>query len=258
MQGDFKDRRPIQGQQPAGSVPLSASEKQLRTPRRTSISDEKTTKAFFRTHKPEVVTALIALVLVITTLAVWFGVHMKQNQTSVSKNPAVIRYQEQLPELKEAVESEPKDSNARKSYAVALYATGDLKQARNQYEEAIKLNDKDATAQNNLGNVYRDLEMPDRAIAAYRRAIDLNPKAINPYVNLANIQLYTQNNPDEAIATYKLAQKELPANNQVELLLAIAYEQKKDTSSARQAYENILRRDSDNAAAKAGLARLNG
>lgn len=258
MQGDFKDRRPSHGQERVTSAPPTAPTQQARTSNRATVSFKSKVTSFIRTHKAQVITGAIVLLLVIIALVVWFTIYQKNNATTVSKNPAVIRYQEQLPELKDAVEDDPKSSDARKGYAVALYATGDLKQARSQYEEAVKLNDKDATAQNNLGNVYRDLEMPDRAIAAYRRAIELNPKAINPYVNLANIQLYTQNDADAAIETYKSALRALPGNNQVELLLGIAYEQKKDTSSARQAYENILRRDSDNAAAKAGLERLNG
>ena len=258
MQGDFKERRPTRGQEPVRSASATTPSKQLRTDSRARVSFRGKVASFAATHKAQVITGAIVLLIIVTTLLVWFGVHQKNNATTVSKNPAVIRYQEQLPELKDAVEDDPKSSDARKGYAVALYATGNLKQARSQYEEAIKLNDKDATAQNNLGNVYRDLEMADRAIAAYRRAVELNPKAINPYVNLANIQLYTQNDADAAIETYRSALKALPGNNQVELLLGIAFEQKKDTSSARQAYENILRRDSDNAAAKAGLERLNG
>ncbi len=91
---------------------------------------------------------------------------------------------------------------------------------------------------------------------AYKKAIEINKTAINPYVNLANIQLYTQDDADAAIDTYKQALRAIPDNNDFETLLAVAYEQKGDKESAKNTYQNILSRDAENKAAQAGLERL--
>lgn len=175
----------------------------------------------------------------------------------VPASEVAAEYQKRLPELEDAVKSSPKDASVRKNYAVALYATGDFEKAKQQYEAAVKLNDKDSTAYNNLGNVYRDLKNADKAVESYKKSIELNSKSINTYVNLANVQLYTLNKADDAIATYKSGLKALPNNEQLELLLGIAYEQSGDTARAKQTYQNILSRNGENVAAKANIERLN-
>jgi len=195
---------------------------------------------------------IFLLIAAIVTVAI-----MSRNETKEVKQTAVgLEYQQKLPELKQSVEKSPKDAEARKNYGVALYATGDLEGAKKQYEEATKLNDKDAVAFNNLANTYRDLGQVDKAIDTYKQSIKLSPKALNAYANLANVQLYSKNKPQDAIVTYKDGLKELPDNTQLQQLLAVAYEQAKDTANAKKTYEAILSHDAENVAAKAALERL--
>lgn len=198
----------------------------------------------------------VALLLVLVVAAVWIGTRDNDDVT-VSKNPVVQEYQQQLPTLKKKAKDNSKNPSAHIDYAVALYATGNIKQAKQEYEAAAKLDNKNATVHNNLGNAYRDLGDIDKAIEAYQQAITLNPKLINPYFNLANIQLYSQKDADAAIKTYQKALTSLPDNEQVLLSLGIAYEQKNDKTKAKQVYQSILAKDAGNAAAKANLDRLN-
>lgn len=199
------------------------------------------------------VTLVAVVVIGVGGFALW---QLNRDEDTTPMNKVAAEYQARLPELKEAVSEKPNNPEARKNYAVALYATGDTKEAQKQYEEAVKLNDKDAVAYNNLGNVYRDNEQVDKAIDSYKRSIELNKSGINAYVNLANVQMYTKDDTDAAIETYKQALQALPNNTQIELLLAIAYEHKNDTANAKNTYQKILSRDADNAAAKAALERL--
>lgn len=209
---------------------------------------------WIRAHR--LVAVLLAVVVVaVIAVSAWMAMTPQSTKRS-STNPAVQQYEKRLPELKKAVEKDSKDANARKEYAVALYATGEIGGAATQYEAAVKLNDKDAVAYNNLGNSYRDLKKTDKAIEAYKKSIELNKKNINAYANLANVQLYTKNDADAAIATYQQGLKELPNNTQLLLLLGTAYEQKNDTANAKSTYRTILSQDSDNAAAKAAIERL--
>lgn len=214
-----------------------------------------TTARWIRTHKKIAIVAGFILVLILVAGFFWFVSPQKKDSTQ-ELTGAAGEYQRRLPELKKAVDAEPNDTAARKNYAVALYATKDLEGARKQYEAATKLNDKDATAFNNLGNVYRDLGKVEASVTAYTKSIDLNPKSINVYANLANVQLYRQNNPNAAIETYQKGLKELPDNTQLQLLLATAYKQADQTNKARELYKDILEREPDNKAAAAGLERL--
>lgn len=211
--------------------------------------------SWVKTHK--VISSIIAVLLVAGIIAGVLVYSARQNDKKAPASEVVAEYQKRLPDLASEVKNKPNDASARKNYAVALYATGDLHKARQQYEKAVDINDKDSTAYNNLGNVYRDLKNNDKAVEAYKKSIELNSKSINTYVNLANVQLYVLDKADDAIATYKSGLKALPNNEQLELLLGLAYEHSGDTAKAKQTYQNILSRNGENVAAKANLERLN-
>lgn len=204
---------------------------------------------FVKKHKLPIIIGAVIL----AGVGIYFAIN---NNEKTELTGVAAEYQERLPELEKEVEDNPESAEARKKYAVALYATGEKGLAEKQYEEVVKINDQDGVAYNNLGNAYRDNKKTDKAVEAYKKAIEINKTAINPYVNLANVQLYTQDDADAAIETYKQALRAIPNNNDFETLLAVAYEQKGDKESAKNTYQNILSRDAENKAAQAGLERL--
>jgi len=209
------------------------------------------------TEKHKIISIIIiGVIFVFIAVTVTVAI-MSRNETKEVKQTQIgLEYQQKLPALKESVEKSPKDVTARKNYGVALYATGDIEGAKKQYEEAAKLDDKDAVVLNNLANAYRDLGQVDKAVDTYKKSIRLNPKSLNAYANLANVQLYSKNKPQEAIETYKSGLNEMPQNTQLQQLLAVAYEQAKDTANAKKTYEQILSHDAENVAAKAAIERL--
>jgi len=209
-----------------------------------------------KSHKKAIILSVVIL-LVAAGGTTWWLVSRGDDQRKAMAGPVAAEYQKRLPELEKATKDKPNDPTAHKNYAVALYATGDLAKARDEYERVVKLNNKDATAYNNLGNVYRDMNNTKKAIESYRTSISLNKSSINTYVNLANVQLYNQKDTNAAIATYKDGLKSLPNNEQLQLLLGIAYEQADQIDNAKKTYEEILAKHRDNAAAKANLERLN-
>lgn len=198
----------------------------------------------------------LVIIAVVATGVVLFLVSQREEPAALPLGQAAAAYEKQLPDLKKAVEDNGDDAIARKNYAIALYAVRNLDEAQKQYEEAAKLNDQDSVVFNNLGNVYRDKNNINKAVEAYQTSLLLNPKSVNSYANLANIQLYTQDKPQNAIETYKNGLKQLPENVQLELLLGIAYEQANDKANAKKAYETILARDASNVAALAGIERI--
>jgi Flp pilus assembly protein TadD len=79
---------------------------------------------------------------------------------------------------------------------------------------------------------------------------------VNSYINLANLYLYTLNQKDLAIKTYQDALRNLPGNQDLEVLLGIAYEHAGDKAKARSTYQQVLGQNANNAAAQAGLKRV--
>lgn len=186
---------------------------------------------------------------------VWL-VKSNSNGQKLSSNPVVASYQKQLPALAAAVKKNGNDAQAHYNYAVALYATGDISEAKNQYEAQAKLSQNDPNLANNLGNVYRDLGQYQKAIDSYQKAIRLNPKVANPYINLANLYLYTLNQKDLAIKTFQNALSNLPGNQDIQVLLGVAYEQSGDKANAKATFEQVLSQNPNNTSAQAGVKRV--
>ncbi|CAN5123041.1 hypothetical protein BH09PAT3_BH09PAT3_4990 [soil metagenome] len=208
-----------------------------------------------KNKRPQLVALLLILGLLIAA-GTWLVTNRNNDTATTSSNPVAQEYKKRIPDLQSKVDQTPKSAAARVDLAIALYATGDLESAKKQYEKAVELDDSNATAYNNLGNVYRDLKDTDKAVKAYQQAIRLNGKLVNPYFNLANLQQYTLQQTGQAIQTYQQALKALPDNEQVMVSLALAYEANKEPAKAEQLYRSILLKNPDNAAAQTNLDRI--
>ena len=202
-------------------------------------------------------------IILVGVIIIFFAVRAISSVTKKKNNPQanttnviVENYKQQLPSLAKSAEQNPNDPAARKNYAIALYATGDIQNAYDQYQAAIKINANDPILYNNLGNTARDLGRYDEAIAAYQKAISLSPKSINSYVNLANLYIFTLGKVDPGIEVYTNALEANPGNVDIQVQLAIAYEQKGSVSKASSLYSEILKNHPDNMAAQAGLERV--
>lgn len=62
---------------------------------------------------------------------------------------------------------------------------GDTAGAKSAYETAVKLDPADSKSYYNLGNIQKDANQFDEAIATYKKAIAANPKYVEAYYNLA-------------------------------------------------------------------------
>jgi tetratricopeptide (TPR) repeat protein len=78
----------------------------------------------------------------------------------------------ELPEarklIERALEKDPENGAYVDSYGWVLYRLGDLGGARLHLERAVRLTDGDAVVREHLGDVYRDLKLPDLAREQYR------------------------------------------------------------------------------------------
>jgi len=101
---------------------------------------------------------------------------------------------------------ESKDDLALEFYnrAYAHHAKGNYDDAIADYDQAKRLNPKDAPTYNNRGNAYSKKGDYEHAIADYEQAIGLNPKDPSPYNNRGNARAKNKDR-DGAIADYTRA-----------------------------------------------------
>jgi Tfp pilus assembly protein PilF len=91
--------------------------------------------------------------------------------------------------LETAAKSQAKSADAQIEAAKSAYVNRDYKTSISYYEQAIKIDPKNAIALNNLGNVmFRGLNKPKDAIQYYQKAIKVNPSYSFGWVNLALAQ----------------------------------------------------------------------
>ncbi len=122
---------------------------------------------------------------------------------------------------------------------VAYAHLGRQDEAIAAYHKAIELDPKYTAAYNNLGNVYRDLGRQDEAIVAYHKAIELDPKYASPHNNLGYL-LLKEGQLQQAQAHLEQAIS-LNADAYVVIInLGITYFHLKDRNNAQAQFRSAL------------------
>jgi len=70
--------------------------------------------------------------------------------------------------IERALQRDPQNGAYVDSYGWVLYRLGDYPKAREQLERAVRLTDGDPVVREHLGDIYRDLKLPDLAREQYR------------------------------------------------------------------------------------------
>lgn len=87
---------------------------------------------------------------------------------------------------------------------IALKKSGDYKAALDKYSGAVKMYPYDPDFYNNMGNVQRKLHDYASAEKSYRHAIELKPSMWNPWNGLGNLYSDQKRNR-ESLAAFKKA-----------------------------------------------------
>jgi tetratricopeptide (TPR) repeat protein len=123
------------------------------------------------------------------------------------------------------------------------------------YRRAIELDPNEGAPHNGLGNVYRDLGRSEEAIAAYRRAIELDPEEAIYHNNLGNV--YSElGRSEEAIAAYRRAIELDPEEAVYHNNLGIVYSDLGRSEEAIAAYRRAIELDPDDATPHVSLAGI--
>lgn len=165
-------------------------------------------------------------------------------------------------ELDRALGIFPRYGKALQLSGEILEAEGKLAKARERFEAAVEASPEDPEAWYRLGHLYgllaateRDDDLLDRAEAALRKTLALDPREARAELDLAVIRL-RQGRPEEAERLLRgLVQND---RNLVEAqrLLGEIYLSDGRNEEAQKAFEQVLWIDADNALAHFGLARL--
>jgi Flp pilus assembly protein TadD len=114
-----------------------------------------------------------------------------------------------IPDLRRAVQLDPRDAVAASNLAMALHAVGGLEEGLAAADAAVALDPNLADGWLNRGNILGDLARPDEAVASYDRALALRPGDGRLHNNKGNA-LKSMRRLDEAAASFKRAMQLSP------------------------------------------------
>jgi tetratricopeptide (TPR) repeat protein len=136
---------------------------------------------------------------------------------------AVRRYDEAAEAYGKAVELAPQNLNYRSTYGLILGQAGDLEKGLAELQKVTSTPGyKDAAGWANLGWIYRNLNKPQDSIAAYQKALALDPTQEQAALGLGWAYQYTKEY-DKAIAAYEQAMKIDPKEAAPDANLGIAW-----------------------------------
>jgi len=154
------------------------------------------------------------------------------------------KYSLALKYLRKAVESKPTNYAAVFDYAYINFLTENYEESIDSYNFYLKRYPLSEQAWNNLGNVYATLGNKKQAIEAFDYSISINKQFQNPYLAKAEI-LFSNNEFQKAINTYKeLLEKDI-TNNSVYFLIADCYQNLEEYIEAIKYYKKSIEIDSD-------------
>ena len=136
---------------------------------------------------------------------------------------AARRYDEAAEAYGKAVELAPQNANYRTTYGLILGMAGDLDKGLAELQKVTSTPGyKDAVGYVNLGWIYRNINKPQESIAAYQKALALDPKQEQAALGLGWAYQYTKEY-DKAIAAYNQAIQIDPKDASADANLGIAW-----------------------------------
>ena len=160
-----------------------------------------------------------------------------------------------LEHMRRAVELDPRLAPARNNLGQFLLESGCPDQALPHCQAAIALQPEMPEAHNNLGNAYRALGHYAEARWCYAEAIRLNPQMSHACTSLA-LTLQLEGRWDDALPWLRRATELQPGSLEYWKLLAKAEVEREHFPEAIDCYQEIIKRDPDDAKAHNTLGLL--
>ena len=136
----------------------------------------------------------------------------------------------------------------------ALFDKGQIDEAIEHYQIALKISPGYVEAHNNLGNALRNKGQVEEAIGHYQIALKINPDDVEAHNNLGNV-LFNKGQIDEAIEHYQIALKINPDYVEAHNNLWVALLNKGQIDKAIEHYQKAVRFDPANSFYRYNLDR---
>lgn len=153
--------------------------------------------------------------------------------------------------LTRSIEFDPKDYEAWYYLGRTKYNENRFQEAINAFDQCLKLSPENVKAEDNLGLSYAGLGQPDKAIAAYKKAIawqeELVTKNPGPYLDMGTVFL-EQNRAEEAIPYLRQAAQISPDDPKVHEQLGKALQRLNQLPQAQRELERAVELAPQNAA----------
>ncbi|MCG8392840.1 MAG: type IV pilus biogenesis/stability protein PilW [Pseudomonadales bacterium] len=169
------------------------------------------------------------------------------DDSAVAHNAMALLYKyEQDPEMEEyhyrkALKADRRYSPALNNYGTLLYANGQYEDALEKFERAA--NDPSysgrGSALENMGRCYRELGKDDKARSAFSKALRLNPRAVLPNLELADLY-YQEERTRLAWDYYQQYVQRTGRQSARALLLGIKLSSELGQSNQQSSYELAL------------------
>ncbi|MBI2967182.1 MAG: tetratricopeptide repeat protein [Bacteroidetes bacterium] len=138
-----------------------------------------------------------------------------------------------IAEFSRAAEIYPPYPDAYDQRGLAWYRKGNLEQAMESYELALKYNPGKATTLSNMGAIYFNAGNYSKALESYQKAVQYHPRFADAWWNLGST-CATLGKFGEAIKAYHESLRYDTENAMVYYFLGITYEKTGDQNNARK------------------------
>jgi tetratricopeptide (TPR) repeat protein len=169
-------------------------------------------------------------------------------EMAVKNHPAALR------DFQKAMEIHP-DSFSILGAGQAYEALADLPAAEAMFQRALKENDRDAEAANQMGLLRSRQNRNDEARRYFQRAIAAQPDHASAINNLGVLYM-NMNQVDDALAAFRYGIEVAPDNEMLYLNLARFHARSGDRAKARDILQQLLTRQPNSAVAGKGLQEL--
>ncbi len=154
------------------------------------------------------------------------------------------KFSESINSYQQAIKLQPKNADLHFNLGIAYNNTNQFNEAIAAYQQAITLNPNFFEAHGNLGTVLQRLGMLNEAVTSYRKGLRINPQDARGHFNLGTA-LRDQGNLPEAISSYKLAIKLFPNYTDAYNNLGETLRDHGDMDAAVKNYQEALARNPD-------------
>jgi spermidine synthase len=123
--------------------------------------------------------------------------------------------------------------------AETAYNVGDITQALAFYDKVLGLDPQHILAQMNIGNIYQELKLTEKAEKAFLNTLNSNPFYIFGSLSLARLYVFS-GQPDKAIKIINDTLEWYDGDHELSLFMGLAYAFKKDPRRAIEEFETSL------------------